>query len=235
MTSSKTICYLTDLPDEFSLNGYDDTPDKPPSWWAEQLSQRAAKLAWSKLPQHELLSKEERSKIQLRAFTNYKIRNADKLEGIEWGTISTPIISKLTYAEIRWLNRVNSSKHDLEYISSDSSTIEYLTVNIEASNDTILDEFQQFLIEVRERKNLRHSKPAISKAKLKKLSKYRILPLIDCLHWEVITGNKIKRSALAMLLFPEGTKGERELTDTIIPLAKKALTTRFMNDLVRID
>jgi hypothetical protein len=49
--------------------------------------------------------------------------------------------------------------------------------------------------------------------------------------WEEITKSRIKKSVLSLALFPDGTKGERELTETIIPFAKSSITTEFLKEL----
>jgi hypothetical protein len=107
----------------------------------------------------------------------------------------------------------------------------YFSVDLTASNEALVRDFLKEIDEARLVKSVKVSVKPVTNNKLSKLREYRIIPLLTLMLWEELTDSKIKNSVLSMVLFPDGSKGERELIETIIPFAKTSITIAFSKEL----
>ncbi len=55
----------------------------------------------------------------------------------------------------------------------------------------------------------------------KKIQEYQVIACLDLYMWQVFFGIKIPNRVLTVALFPNGEKGEKELTETVFPFVNK--------------
>lgn len=107
----------------------------------------------------------------------------------------------------------------------------YVTVNLEKSDDQILDELKVLLPSLRESLKADKVRKTFKPSDIQKVRNYRVLPLIDLLFWSKLENVKIKQSVLSKCLFPNGEKGEEDFRKTIIPFAEKVSNRRYIDEL----
>lgn len=66
---------------------------------------------------------------------------------------------------------------------------------------------------------------------LRKLVDYKVLPYLDLKLWEEVNKKKIKKSVLCAALFPNGEKGDAELSEQVQTLAEASVKNSFINSL----
>lgn len=98
-------------------------------------------------------------------------------------------------------------------------------INLDFSDDAIIEEFKNQLVELRETQN---QKPVYSKTKsyIAKLINFRILQVMDLLIWQAITNHHVLYDTLALFLYPQGQFSGKQLKETIIPLSKNLLNSK---------
>ncbi|SFN01789.1 hypothetical protein SAMN05660284_00257 [Formivibrio citricus] len=82
-----------------------------------------------------------------------------------------------------------------------------VVVNLQASDDLIMDEFKKWLADQRAQHPLPENK-IINEQDFKKWQAYQIFPYFDLMYWATLEGVKIDESALLDALFPCGINGD---------------------------
>lgn len=136
--------------------------------------------------------------------------------------IITPIMNHKKYRNLKSVDSfLDVSPRNID----DYIAMPNVYINLDFSDDAIIEEFKNQLIELR--KTLNH-KPVYSKAKtyIAKLVNYRILQVMDLVIWQDITGRHVLYDTLALLLYPQGQFSGKQLKETIIPLSKNLLNSK---------
>lgn len=66
---------------------------------------------------------------------------------------------------------------------------------------------------------------------MKRVVKYKLIPLLDLKSWANIEKVKIENRVLVTALFPDGEYGENNLTQTIMPFLKKVTNPKYVRDI----
>lgn len=244
--SGKFIKNVSELKD-FDLSKYLSDKDQPVGWWVEQLKDRSSTIAYF---DEDFIDAEMSTNVYFdwdRMQYHYEI-------GIYTGDDKLDLISPIRMGEAsRYLDEL---KHrygprviygEEEYVPS-MNDIEaekgqyfpksgYFKVDLSGSNESLLREFEKLLKQLRVKMD---SPPPptslnVTEAKLGKLKNYRILAVLDLIIWQYENNVRIKKSTFAHAVFPDlADKGERELTDTIIPFAKRSITPEFILNLMSL-
>jgi len=99
---------------------------------------------------------------------------------------------------------------------------------VESTDKEILHELKSLL--PKWRKQLGFEEPDVVYSKqsdYKKVAPYKIIPLLDLWIWERLVKIKIPLRVIVSAIYPIGEKGETELKQTVIPLAKKLLSENY--------
>lgn len=96
-------------------------------------------------------------------------------------------------------------------------------VDLNVSDDLLIDEFKQWLADKRTEEEINQSK-RLSDNDFKKIANYNIIPYIDLILWRDITGNKLTNKQIANLLFPDDPNIQEEtIRKRVKELAEKLL------------
>ena len=106
-----------------------------------------------------------------------------------------------------------------------------MTINLDLKNYTdkeILSDLEKHIKEFRERIGI-HEPQIINKRSddYQKAKEYRVFALFDLMHWARLRKIQIKKSVLAVAVFPGGEKGEGDLNDTINKYMDKVFSLRY--------
>lgn len=101
-------------------------------------------------------------------------------------------------------------------------------IDLNLPDTEIIQRFSEFLPEYRKRLAAQPNQKRVTDNTLKRLSKYNILAYLDLYTWEIETETRIKRSVLAIALYPDGSYGENSIRDSIHPFAITATSTPFL-------
>lgn len=98
-------------------------------------------------------------------------------------------------------------------------------INLDFSDDAIIEELKNELRKLRENQK---NKPVYSKSKtyIRKLINFRILQVMDIILWELVTNKRIEYNTFASFLYSQGQYSQKQLKETIIPIAKKLLDSK---------
>ena len=136
--------------------------------------------------------------------------------------IITPIMNHSHYHNLR---DINEFFEVLPRNLDDYIKMPNIYINLDFSDDAIIEEFKNQLVALRENQN---HKPIYSKTKsyIDKLINFRILQVMDLLIWQSITNHHIRYDTLALFLYPQGQFSGKQLKETIIPLLKNLLDSK---------
>ncbi|MCL6238772.1 DUF6387 family protein [Acinetobacter sp. ANC 5033] len=155
---------------------------------------------------------------------NYQSSDFTILPGFNFDDtpIITPIMSDKNYSNF---GAINPFFEVLPRNLDDYKKMPNIYINLDFSDDAIIEEIKNQLAELREIKN---HKPVYLKNKtyINKLINYRILQVMDIILWQVITNHYIQYDALALFLYPRGKYSGKQLKETIMPLSKNLLDSR---------
>lgn len=105
----------------------------------------------------------------------------------------------------------------------------HLAIRLDAPDSLILEEVKLLLKNYREAANI--PEPEKNHLTPEKLIDQRILPYIDLNIWANMNKIKIPNRLIALVLFPEGEKGEYEVRTSIKENASRAVSQSFQNKL----
>ena len=155
---------------------------------------------------------------------NYRSSDFTMFPGFNFDNspIIIPIMSHENYQNLRNKNELFEPKpQNLEEYTKSPS----IYLNLDFSDDAILEELRTHLTLLREQKN---HKPIYLKSRsyLDKLKNFRILQVMDLVMWQAITDSHIQYDTLALFLYPHGQYTGKQLKETITPLAKNLLNSK---------
>jgi len=133
------------------------------------------------------------------------------------------------------------SGSDIEMLSVDAALREtvfsdnkaHITLDLGRYSDkSILRQLEKILPLIRDDLGIKEiSKSQRSKAlEVEKILRYNTLPYLDLTAWAVENKKKIPLRVMSSVLFPDGDKGDNDVQNIIIPLAKKIITEEFLDD-----
>lgn len=133
-----------------------------------------------------------------------------KLDGVE---------SEKMRNELKKENELYRRKAVLETISNYYEPL--MKVDLSYNDNWIIEEFSSLL-------KKRRNDDKISKSWVLKIQNYRLIPLMDLLMWEALTGNAITNKKKASLLFPDNINvTEKQIKDIHKKQALRLLTSEF--------
>lgn len=104
-----------------------------------------------------------------------------------------------------------------------------ICLNLNASDAEILDELKTLLPIYRKLMGIKATSPAYRASDIKKITKYRVLPMLDLKIWATLSNKEIALSVLSKAIYFEDEKGEDNIKKTIYPFMEKVLKPEFMN------
>ncbi|WP_448556026.1 DUF6387 family protein [Thalassotalea montiporae] len=135
----------------------------------------------------------------------------------------------LSFPVTSYCGDIDLSNKDLLFTQSGS-----ININIDLYNATdkvIIQEIKKMLplwrksLDIEEPKNNYFSR----RLDYDKVPSYKIIPLLDLLMWAQIEQKKIPLRVLTSVLFPKGEKGETELKQTILPMARRFISSNYFH------
>jgi len=148
-------------------------------------------------------------------------RNSKMSSSIHSNVIGKTSVDLILAKSKTWNRQVNDDKINIS-----------VNLNFKSDED-LIKEFAESLPEWR--KQLKAKEPyKFLKGRsddIQKLRRYQALAFIDLYFWSLSNNTKIKKSVLAIALFPDGDKGEFELKQTIEPFISKV----FANNYQRVE
>ncbi len=110
----------------------------------------------------------------------------------------------------------------------------YLSVDINCSNQQLIDQFQEVLVSAREPKDVTQGKQFYGEKDFARWHKYGVIPFIDLTMWADANNVNIAQHLMGDVLFPNELKTDTTQTirQTVKPLVEKLLKTETLNTLV---
>jgi hypothetical protein len=106
-----------------------------------------------------------------------------------------------------------------------------ITINLDLENCTdkeILSDLEKHLKVLREMSKIPEPETINPRAgDYDKAKEYRVFALFDLLYWARLNNTQIKKSVLAVAVFPNGEKGEGDLNDTIKKYMNKVFSLQY--------
>lgn len=97
------------------------------------------------------------------------------------------------------------------------------------SDEMLMLEFSILLRRLRKYTKINSStKPNLRQDDFLKLLNYRVFEVFDLLYWAALNEKKIKYSLLATVVFPDGSRGENDIKQTIIPFLRKVFSFDYL-------
>lgn len=153
---------------------------------------------------------------------NYQSSDFTILSGFNFddSPIISPIMSQKNYRNFK---ATNPFFDVLPQNLDDYLKMPNIYINLDFSDDAIIEEFKSQLVNLR-----KNHKPIYSKSTsyINKLINYRILQVMDLVMWQAITNHHIEYETLTLFLYPKGKYSGKQLKETIIPKAKKLLDSK---------
>jgi len=116
---------------------------------------------------------------------------------------------------------------------SDSGEVN-VTVNLHASEAQLVDDFRQWLTEIKEARSLAHQRKRLNQMDFEDWDRFKVLAYLDLTFWALVNDYEITNQVLGLALFP--SEFEIALADrvrkVVSPLAHKLVTEDFC-DLLR--
>ncbi len=240
---SSAIKRVKDLPLWFSLDKYSELDTKSPDWWHHHLNLRRSRsyevermidiqtaAAWAEsiwfsdpIATHERLFIAD----QLGPINSIGLH-----EAFEMGQMSGEILKRQTNAG--YIIHQFDDDDNIDLFDDDFSS--YIRMDLNSSDKALIHAFKKHLNKIRSVK--RKPKPhgtAISEVDIKKLSEYKVLPLIDLLQWEQIARVTIDRVEMIEALFPDGEDDAVKQFQKTKNFAKKSMSTSFLTELANMS
>jgi len=181
--------------------------------------------------------KEEADAYSLKMFTLW---TTSKLASLDSYTINSTELNEymsiINHSEDQGIFRPNlPADCDIrldDLSDKNRSSKVHLTVDLEATDEHICNEFRRVLPILRAHSGTSEPTKKPSETNLKKIVQQRIIPYLDLHLWSQLYDHKITDSVMAMALFPDGRMGEQKIKDTIRPLALAAIEPQFVNTLL---
>lgn len=104
----------------------------------------------------------------------------------------------------------------------------HVVLDMTQPDTEIIEQFKKFLPEYRKFLGLEPVKKKPTDATLQKLVTYKILAFLDLYIWELENNIKIKRSVMALTLYPDGLVGDMGITQTVEPYALDVASEPFL-------
>ncbi|EAR62906.1 DUF6387 family protein [Neptuniibacter caesariensis] len=245
MRSSKLIRYLSELA-WFDIEQYLHLNSNSPSWWRDELAIRKIKIERFTLVHFVEQHPEDKSPLleDIRKL-NESIRAS--YSGKEFSIkLNKPPIDALRAEHVGSFKKImpkpgfytqeqlkTYSPHEnypsLSFLNTPTET--FIKVDLEYPDTALIEAFKQHLSDAR---NALETKPIIptkiTHQKMKKLYEYKVLAILDLRIWELEHNVRIKKSTLAAKVF-DGSKGEKELIESVLPFVDQACTPAFLESL----
>ena len=107
----------------------------------------------------------------------------------------------------------------------------HICVDLSLPNDELEKAFKAFLPKYKKLLGIKEMTKLPSKDNFQKALAYKVLPYLDLLIWEQETQQQIKRSKLAIKLFPDGEYGNNEIKRTIHGFSMNMISEAFLKAL----
>ncbi|ATG89129.1 hypothetical protein MKLM6_0857 [Methylomonas koyamae] len=95
----------------------------------------------------------------------------------------------------------------------------YLSINLHANDEQIIDDFRHWLSNIRELVNKKSAKKDFCESDFNEWAEYKVLPYIDLKIWSMLCERKITQSMIARALYPD--EYEIDITERIRKTTKK--------------
>ena len=224
--------------------------------WTKEIAVRAGELARSRIylgMNQDLAEKQdappklkeeiERTLVAITSLITSKTIRAQHLSegghGLKFGE-SRRVVSPAKLSDLRLIYQkipkgfCSFNIDSLRQTELPILTSAYIRVDLTVPDNVLIEEFKTLLKEYREgdpdilAKGLPNPKSTHSESTLQKVRQYQVLPYLDLERWGELTGNHITAPVLARVLFPNGEKGERFVTDTLKDLAHSVIKPFYL-------
>jgi len=120
----------------------------------------------------------------------------------------------------------NENKYAVCYPNGD---LNFLSINLSASDKTLINEFKNWLKKHRKETNSTKLKSRIDESDINKWCDYKILPYIDLILWGYFNEIAINQNILGEVLFCDerDVDSTERIRQTTIPLAKKVFSNKM--------
>ena len=108
------------------------------------------------------------------------------------------------------------------------------TVNLQAPEDQLVEDFRSWLREIKAARSLSVPRKAVTPADMQRWAEFKILPYLDLTFWADLKGFEFTQQALGLALFPgeyDVNLAER-IRNTVIPIANRISTYDHCNYMV---
>ena len=248
--SNKKIRNMSDMPKWFSLDKYNGTESFTAADWAEQLGHRR-QIEWM-LGRHKL-------DINNDAVDMFEEIKRDPTQTLSFP--SSPLLpdsaSFSAYVQPLKCGLVRALASDIEnhygldesgslgaaaditvssYFKDNEVYMDSLVpviIDLNGSDVDVRNDFDRYLKQARTIVGIESKKIHINQREFEKLQDYCMLPYIDLLIWEKISGYKISASVILDMLFMDRADrngDEKFITDTIKPFSQK-IDDKFIRSL----
>ncbi len=104
-----------------------------------------------------------------------------------------------------------------------------INVNLNFSDDVLIDQFKKWLLTIREEANMQMKGKAIKQSDLNSWILYGVLPYLDLKIWERETSVSIPNRVMADAIYQTGVGGEETVRKTTAPLVEYLLSEKALN------
>jgi hypothetical protein len=151
----------------------------------------------------------------------------------------TPDIEKTILSD-GWEYESLMSKEPFDIHASRNEAYEFdgrafIMLDMNLPDTEIIECFKEFLPKYRKALGIKPIKKRPTETTLYSCQKYKILAYLDLLIWELENNTQIKRSVIAISLYPDGLIGDIGITQTIHPFALEVTSEAFLKSLERIS
>jgi hypothetical protein len=115
--------------------------------------------------------------------------------------------------------------------SSDLNAEGLINVNLDFSDDILIQEFKKWLSTMRVELNMRTKSKAIKQSDLNSWTLYGVLPYLDLKVWEREMNVSIPNRVMADAIYLRGVGGEETVRKTTTPLAGHLLSEKILKQL----